>query len=88
LRIVVDTGNGATCGTTPQVLRLLGAEVIAIGDVPDGRNINEGVGSEHPAQLAMRVKATGARLGIAHDGDGDRCVLCDERAWSSTATRS
>jgi phosphoglucosamine mutase len=78
-RIVVDTANGATCATTPAVLRGLGAEVIGIGDRPDGRNINAGVGSEHPGPLAQRVLAEKARLGIAHDGDGDRCILCDER---------
>ena len=78
-RLVLDTAHGATCATSPAVFRLLGAEVIGVGNAPDGGNINAGVGSEHPELLAARVRATGARMGIAHDGDGDRCLLCDEQ---------
>jgi phosphoglucosamine mutase len=77
-RIVLDTAHGATVATSGRVLRDLGAEVIALGAEPDGLNINEGVGSEHPEKLCAAVRQAGARIGIAHDGDGDRCILCDE----------
>ncbi len=78
-KIVLDTANGATVHTSSRVLRDHGAEVIQIGAEPDGLNINQDVGSEHPEQLGATVRRHSARLGIAHDGDGDRCVLCDER---------
>jgi len=77
-RVALDTANGATCASTPAVFCALGAEVDCIGDHPDGLNINDGVGSEHPEGLARIVLSGGARFGTAHDGDGDRCVLCDE----------
>jgi len=77
-KIVLDTANGATYQTSPGVLRYLGADLTLLGAEPDGANINLGVGSEHPDKLTQRVRETGARLGIAHDGDGDRCVFCDE----------
>ena len=77
-RLVVDCAHGATAETTPAVLRQLGAEVIALGIAPDGTNINAGMGSEHPGTMRATVCSAGARLGLAHDGDGDRLVLCDE----------
>lgn len=77
-KIVLDTANGATCGTSPEVIRKLGADLVCLGCEPDGRNINLEVGSEHPEQLARLVLKEKAALGIAHDGDGDRCILCDE----------
>jgi phosphoglucosamine mutase len=78
-RVAIDTANGATFGTSPAVFRILGAEVLGIGDRPDGANINKGVGSEHTEQLVQLVRGSQVRMGLAHDGDGDRCVLCDEK---------
>lgn len=77
MRIVVDCANGATYQLAPLVLRELDARVDAIGIEPNGVNINDGVGSTHPEALAARVRATGAELGIAFDGDGDRVLFVD-----------
>ncbi|MFT3896394.1 MAG: phosphoglucosamine mutase [Thermomonas sp.] len=77
MRIAVDCANGATYQLGPLVLRELGARVDAIGVEPNGLNINDGVGSTHPEFLAARVRDTGADLGIAFDGDGDRVLFVD-----------
>ncbi|HCC69130.1 MAG TPA: phosphoglucosamine mutase [Nitrospiraceae bacterium] len=78
LKIVVDCANGAAYKVTPWVLRELGAEVIAINDKPDGKNINAGCGSVYPEAMQKAVIENRADIGIAHDGDADRTILCDE----------
>ncbi|HTR42059.1 MAG TPA: phosphoglucosamine mutase [Pseudomonadales bacterium] len=78
LRIVLDCGNGAAYQSSPCVLRELGAEVIVFGNHPNGKNINENCGSMHPEKLCSEVIAHKAHVGIAHDGDADRVLLCDE----------
>jgi phosphoglucosamine mutase len=78
VRIVVDCAHGAAYKATPCVLRELGAEVIVYGHQPDGTNINRDCGSMHPEIMCQKVVAHGAQLGIAHDGDADRVLLCDE----------
>lgn len=77
MRIALDTANGATALFSPLVLRQLGATVFAIGDSPDGLNINSGVGSEYPENVARLVKEHGCDIGFAHDGDGDRVIAVD-----------
>jgi len=77
MRIVVDCAHGATYQLGPLVFRELGARVDAIGVEPNGLNINDGVGSTHPEFLAARVRESGAELGIAFDGDGDRVLFVD-----------
>ncbi|SHL14541.1 phosphoglucosamine mutase [Roseovarius marisflavi] len=78
LRIVLDCANGAAYRTAPEVLWELGAEVIAIGVDPNGRNINLDCGSTHPETAARKVVETRADIGICLDGDADRVVLIDE----------
>lgn len=79
LKIVVDCGYGASYRITPKVLKALGAEVIAINDDADGMRINVCCGSTNPDIICRKVKETGANLGIAHDGDADRVIACDEK---------
>ena len=78
VKIVLDCGHGAAYKASPCVLRELGAEVIVYGNAPDGKNINENCGSMHPETMCRKVVEHGAHLGIAHDGDADRVLLCDE----------
>ncbi len=79
MKIVVDCANGAAYKTTPWLLRELGAEVVSLNDRPDGININRNCGSVNMAGLQKAVVEHKADIGIAHDGDGDRTLLCDER---------
>jgi phosphoglucosamine mutase len=74
LRVVVDCAHGAAFASAPEAYRRAGATVHAIGCEPDGWNINDGVGSTHLGSLIDVVRAQGADLGIAHDGDADRCL--------------
>jgi len=78
LRVVVDVANGATYKSTPCILRELGARLTVFNNSPDGTNINKRCGSMHPEVMCQAVRAVGADVGISHDGDGDRMLLCDE----------
>ncbi|WP_417234349.1 phosphoglucosamine mutase [Arthrobacter sp.] len=77
LKVVLDCAHGAASGCSPEAFAAAGAEVVVIGASPDGNNINEGYGSTHLEKLQERVVAEGADLGIAHDGDADRCLAVD-----------
>lgn len=80
MKVAVDCANGAAYRTTPGALGRLGAKVVISHAQPDGQNINRDCGSTHPEAIAELVRATGARVGISHDGDADRLILCDENA--------
>ncbi len=78
VRIAVDCANGAAYKSTPCILRELGADAVIAHNTPNGRNINRECGSMHPEEIQRLVKETKAQIGISHDGDADRLVLCDE----------
>ena len=88
LRVALDCAHGAAHRVAPEIFRRLGADVTAIATEPDGRNINDGCGSTHVAELAAAVRAgVGHDVGFAFDGDGDRVLAVDRAgARSSTAT--
>ncbi len=77
IHVVLDCAHGAAAGVSPDVFREAGATVTVIGNEPDGYNINDGVGSTHLDRIAAKVREVGADLGIAHDGDADRCLAVD-----------
>ena len=78
LKVVMDCSNGANSEIAPIILRSLGAEVVTIFNEPNGTNINNGCGSTHLEALQKKVVEVGAHVGIANDGDADRCLAVDE----------
>ncbi len=81
LKVVVDCANGAAYYVAPRLLEELGCEVIAMGDKPDGYNINAGCGSTHPEAMCAKVIECGADIGLALDGDADRLIACDSKGY-------
>jgi phosphoglucosamine mutase len=79
LRVVIDTANGAAYKVAPTALWELGAEVIQIGNEPNGTNINDGCGSTHPEAMCDKVRELRADIGIALDGDADRVIIADDK---------
>jgi phosphoglucosamine mutase len=75
MKVVLDCANGAASELAPQLFRMLGAEVVAINNAPNGKNINAGCGSLHPEGMQKRVVESGAALGMAFDGDADRAIF-------------
>ena len=84
MKIVLDCANGATYKVAPIIFSELGADVTAIHDDPDGININENCGSQHTESLQAKVVETGADIGLAFDGDGDRLIAIDEKGREIT----
>ncbi len=84
LKIVIDCSNGATFRVAPTIFYELGADVEALFVSPDGKNINDNCGSQHPEVLQKKVVEKGADIGLAFDGDGDRLIAVDEKGAVST----
>ena len=78
-KVLVDTANGATSAVAPKVFKALGIKYDVINNTPDGININQNCGSTHIENLAKKVVEEGCSLGVAYDGDGDRCLCVDEK---------
>ncbi len=79
MRVVLDTANGATYKVAPETFDQLGADVTVMNDTPDGLNINADCGSQHTTGLEQQVRESGAAIGLAFDGDGDRLIAVDEK---------
>lgn len=79
IRLVLDCANGSAVTVAPSLFRELGADVVLLGEAPDGTNINQGCGSTHPESLQAKVLETEAFMGLAYDGDADRLIAVDER---------
>ncbi|HAR95128.1 MAG TPA: phosphoglucosamine mutase [Deltaproteobacteria bacterium] len=84
MKIVLDTANGATYKVAPDTFWELGADIEVIHDAPNGININDGCGSQHTSDLSRKVLETGAAIGLAFDGDGDRLIAVDEKGQEIT----
>jgi phosphoglucosamine mutase len=84
MKIVIDCSNGATFEVAPAIFTQLGAKIITLSVCPDGKNINDDCGSEHPENLKKNVVKNGAQIGIAFDGDGDRFIAVDEKGTVAT----
>jgi len=79
LKLVIDCSNGSLSKIAPAFLRGLGIQLFAIGASPNGKNINLGIGSQHPEKMRAEVRRRKAHGGMAFDGDADRIILCDEK---------
>ena len=79
LKVVIDCSNGATYRVAPQAIERIGADLETLFNAPDGKNINDRCGSQHPEGVVKKVRETGADVGLAFDGDGDRLIAVDEK---------